>query len=334
MVILYCALAGEPQHKRVNSWTRAACWILPGLWCGCAAQPLAEQGKASPEGKAVEFLRREVPAWSRENGCYSCHNNGDAARALYAASRKGYSLSQNVLADTTAWVSQPAKWDSNKGDPGFSDKRLANIQFAAALLAALEAGHVKDTNALKDAARKVAADQGEDGAWRIDAQNTVGSPATYGTTLATYMAWKILREADGPQDAMRKAESWLQSAKPKNVPDAAILLWAATQSMPFAAHQAKCLEFLRLAQTHDGGWGPYADAPPEAFDTALVLLALSEFRKTGTIGEMVRGGRAFLIKEQNADGSWPATTRPRGSESYAQQVSTTGWAALALLKTR
>jgi hypothetical protein len=304
------------------------------FFAGCVQPSGIRRGPDSAESRAVGFLKREVPAWSRENGCYSCHNNGDAARALYAASRNGYSLAPNVLADTTAWVSKPERWDSNKGDPGFSDKRLANIQFAAALLAALEAGHVKDTNALKNAARKVAADQGQDGAWRIDAQNTVGSPATYGTTLATYIAWKILREADGPRPAIHKAESWLQSAKPKNVPEAATLLWAATQSMPFAAHQAKCLEFLRLAQTHDGGWGPYADAPPEAFDTALVLLALSEFRKTGTIGAMVRGGREFLIKEQNADGSWPATTRPRGSESYAQQVSTTGWAALALLRTR
>jgi hypothetical protein len=304
------------------------------LFAGCAQPPAVPEAPGSAESRAVAFLQREVPAWSRENGCYSCHNNGDAARALYAASQNGYSLARNVLADTTAWVAQPEKWDSNKGDPGFSDQRLANLQFAAALVAALQAGHVRNTNALIDAARKVAADQGEDGAWRIDVQNTVGSPATYGTTLATFMAWRILKEADGPEPAMRKAETWLQRTTPKNVPEAATLLWASAQSWLFGAHQAKCLEFLRKAQTHDGGWGPYADAPPEAFDTALVLLALSEFRTAQGIEDMIRRGREFLIKEQNADGSWPATTRPRGGESYAQQLSTTGWATLALLKTR
>jgi hypothetical protein len=45
-------------------------------------------------------------------------------------------------------------------------------------------------------------------------------------------------------------------------------------------------------------------------------------------------GREFLAREQLADGSWPATTRPSGGDSYAQKISTTGWALLALLRTR
>lgn len=305
-------------------WRRLIGSALALVLAGCAGRD-SNRRETTPEACAVEFLKGEVPAWARENGCYSCHNNGDAARALYAAEARGYRVARDVLADTTAWVIKPARWDHNKGDPGFSDKRLANIQFAAALVAAVEAGQVKKREALKEAAQKVAADQGEDGAWRIDAQNTAGSPATYGTTLATYMAWRVLKEAGGPQSAMRKAEAWLQRAKPNNVPEAATLLWASAQ-------QAECLKLIRAAQTRDGGWGPYADSPPEVFDTALVLLALGRFRETE--GEMIERGRRFLIKEQNADGSWPATTRPRGGESYAQLVSTTGWATLALLATR
>lgn len=309
-------------------------WITASalaLGFGCATDDPSRG--VSAEGKAVGFLAREVPAWARENGCYSCHNNGDAARALYEASRSGYSIARDALADTTAWVVKPERWDHNKGDPGFSDKRLANIQFAAALVAALESGHTKERESVKEAARKVTADQGENGAWPIDAQNTAGSPATYGTTLATLMAWRILKEAGGPQPAMRKAEGWLQGAKPKNVPEAAALLLASTQSWLFAAKQAECLKMIRGAQTRDGGWGPYADGPPEAFDTALVLLALADLRGIEGVEEAIRRGREFLTREQNADGSWPATTRPRGGESYAQQVSTTGWATLALLKT-
>ena len=80
------------------------------------------------EARAVEFLKREVPAWSKNNSCFSCHNNGDAARALYKASQKGYRISSDVLADTTAWLAEPQLWDKNKGDPGFSDQRLANLQ--------------------------------------------------------------------------------------------------------------------------------------------------------------------------------------------------------------
>jgi hypothetical protein len=48
---------------------------------------------------------------------------------------------------------------------------------------------------------------------------------------------------------------------------------------------------------------------------------------------MIRRGREFLVGAQQPDGSWPETTRPPGADSYAQRISTTGWALLALLAT-
>ena len=50
----------------------------------------------APEQRAIEFLSREVPAWPAENQCFSCHNNGDAARALFAATRAGHSVPPGV----------------------------------------------------------------------------------------------------------------------------------------------------------------------------------------------------------------------------------------------
>ena len=374
-------------------------WIILTalVGAGCVTDMDRRDPAAVAEARAVDFLKREVPAWSRDNGCFSCHNNGDAARALFAATRKGHRIPTRVLADTTAWVTQPNRWDHNKGDPGFSDKRLASIQFAASLSAAVEAGHVRNRRPLQEAARKVAAEQGADGAWPIELQNAVGSPATYGTTLATYVALKTLRDADptGTTEAIRKAEAWLRQVKPGNVLAAATLLLAETRenaqgqlkphpadepgsrgresahsedqsnqrrltsadtvrgfdartipssvslpgvrtshSMTLSPTVQECLNLIRRAQTRDGGWGPYADSPPEPFDTAVVLLALQELRAGTDVGEMIQRGREFLVAQQLADGSWPATTRPPGGDSYAQRVSTTGWATLALLATR
>ena len=50
---------------------------------------------------------REVPRWSRENHCFSCHNNGDAARALYDAVRGAMPWPADALADTTGWLARP-----------------------------------------------------------------------------------------------------------------------------------------------------------------------------------------------------------------------------------
>ena len=68
-------LSGQPGHLLVLS-----CW---------AHRRRPAEPPAIAEAKAVAFLSAEVPRWSRENHCYSCHNNGDAARALYEASRAG-----------------------------------------------------------------------------------------------------------------------------------------------------------------------------------------------------------------------------------------------------
>ncbi|MGH9840061.1 MAG: hypothetical protein ACREEM_14855 [Blastocatellia bacterium] len=304
--------------------------LLFVLAVSIAGLRFAAMHEDSPEGKAIAFLTREVPAWSRDNGCFSCHNNGDAARALYDASRKGHRIPAETLAETTVWLREPRGWKENKGDPGFSDKRLANVQFASSLLAAFENGHIKDRRPLEAAARMLVAEQDVDGSWKIDTGTTLGSPATYGTPLATWMALRVLKRADlvETRPLMQKAERWLRRSKPNN------LLAAATLLLASAGDSTESLKLIRRAQTRDGGWGPYADSPPEVFDTAMVLLALVEAREKPGVEELIRRGRSFLIAHQNADGSWPATTRPSGSESYAQMMSTAGWATLALLATR
>ncbi len=304
---------------------------------GCAHAPHRAAAGDDAEQRAVAFLAREVPAWSRANGCFSCHNNGDAARALFTAKRSGFVVPRRSLADTTAWVSRPPRWDHNKGDPGFSDPRLANLQFASSLLAAIEAGIFSDRAALHPAALKVAADQGPDGAWRIEAQDALGSPATYGTALATFSAWRVLTEADALETkiAASRAADWLRRAPMSNGPAVAAVLWFSVldPSAMSVSRRTTAFALLRRTQTTDGGWGPYADSPAEVFDTALALLALAELPRDAEVGAMIQRGRAFILTHQRADGGWTGTTRPAGGESYAQTMSTTGWATLALLRT-
>ena len=309
-------------------------FIVSSIAQSSTSSVLAEKAEA----KALGFLQREVPAWKTNNGCFSCHNNGDAARALYAALRKQLAVSATALAETNAWLSAPQQWDQNQGDPGFSDKKLANLQFAAALASALEAKQLNDATALQQAVRKLIPDQNADGSWPIDAAGTAGSPATWGTPLATWMAVRVLRQAklDETRVPLQKAERWLSQTKVGNVLTAATLVWAFGGEANATARRKRDegLNLLRRGQTRDGGWGPYADAPPECFDTALALLALQSVAKQEGVAKMIQRGRAYLIAQQNDDGSWPATTRPSGGNSYAQMMSTTGWATLALLETR
>lgn len=292
----------------------------------------------TPEERALAFLTREVPRWFRENKCYSCHNNGDGARALYLARQLGVSVEPSALADTTAWLTRPQAWDKNGGEGPFSDKKLARLQFTASLLAAREAGLVKDELALRQAAALVAVHQEKDGSWQVEAEGSIGSPATHGTALATHFARRTLKEADAERyrDALVKSDQWLRTTRVQSVLDAAAILLALADSRDEAAVRQKhhCLDLLRKGQGKDGGWGPFLTSPAEVFDTALVLLALASQPRDAERQAMLRRGRHYLLARQQEDGGWPETTRPPGSESYAQRLATTGWATQALLATQ
>jgi hypothetical protein len=292
---------------------------------------------ANAERRGLKFLNREVPKWTAENKCYSCHNNGDAARTLYTAIRLGRSVPAGALTDTNRWLAQSENWENNGGKGPYSDKVLARIQFSAALADAVDAKAVKDRKPLLHAASLVAADQDADGSWKVDADGSVGSPTTYGTALATLTAKRTLERADSRrfQKAITKADQWFEKLEPETVMDAATLLLAleGMRGPGIFNRRTECIKILRAGEATHGGWGPSINSPPEPFDTALVLLALS--CECGDLEPdiLIQRGRWFLVSTQRPDGSWPETTRPAGAVSYAQRISTTAWALNVLLRT-
>lgn len=310
----------------------------PGLAALAFFTGLARAADPSPEvaeSRGLAFLAVEVPRWATENRCRSCHNNGDAAKALYLARRFGRPEGQgDPLANTSDWLARPEGWEHNGGEGPFSDKVLARIAFTATLASARESGSLQDRSPLIEAAVRLAADQGEDGSWPIEeGQGTIGGPASYGRPLAALVARDTLRRTD-PQRFLKhidRANTWLRSQPVARVLDASVALLAFPDDPDPRRGQA--LKTLREGRSADGGWGPFVEAPPEPFDTALVLLALVRQRPDIENRRWIAEGRDFLSRTQNPEGSWPETTRPAGLESYAQRISTAGWAVQALLAT-
>lgn len=309
---------------------------VPSMPAGFLVLALFAAGpaRATPEDRAVAFLVREVPRWRVQNGCFSCHNNGDAARALLTAARASYKVPPEALAETLRWLDKPGQWEHNRGDERFSDKGLARIQFAGALLDVRHSA--KDSAAVSAAAAILAQDQQQQGLWKAGTPGSVGSAITYGPILGTHFARSVLQRADAAKyaDALGRAARWLRQQRPNNVLEAASLLLALADDRQWEVTTRRaCLDLIREGQDADGGWGPYVTSGAEPFDTALVLLALVRCKENELLPP-IRRGRAFLIASQEEDGGWPATTRPAGSGSYAHRISTTGWALMALLATK
>ena len=247
-----------------------------------------ESPKLGAETRALAYLVREVPKWSAENRCYSCHNNGDGARALYLARRLGQTVPDKALADTTKWLGKPAGWDHNGGEGPFSDKKLARLQFAATLAAAQQAGLVREREPLLQAADLVAGLQDREGCSSPQAEG-VGSPTTHGAALATALARSTLTQIDARkyQEQIARADAWFRQKKVQTVLDAAGVLLGlgqADDSEPARKQRAACLELIRKGENREGGWGPYVTSMSEVFDTSVVLLALRLQPETEEVG--------------------------------------------------
>lgn len=300
------------------------------LQCALLVEPGAT---AAAERRAIAYLEDEAPSWRPNNGCFSCHHDGDATRALYRAKQLGRTVNVERLERTTRWLTQPENWEHNGGEGPFSDKRLARLQFTAALVEAVRSGIVTDRGPLRAAAQALADDQTEDGSWPLEGEDQLGAPATWGRALATAQARRALMAADPERfrNAIRRAGDWLGALDPKTVPDAAAILLGLGLDEGGSA-RVRAIRFLRGASGPDGGWGPFAVSPPEPFDTALAILALNRAGPGEDVQALLRQGEAYLLETQLEDGSWPETTRPPGAESLAERLSTTGWVLRALLE--
>lgn len=290
--------------------------------------------------RAVRYLSSEVLRWQPAEGCYACHHHGDGARALFAARAAGFAPDPQALDASLAFLTQPASWRHNGPDGPFNDLELARIQFAAALGEAVATGAVAtgpgvEEGPLFDAAQQLQTAQADSGAFEFVGADALGEPATYGRTLATVLARRTLQRAGSAKfaSAIERSGDWLRGNSSRSVLDAAALLWGLEETPENAAQRDRCREITLRGQQPDGGWGPYETAASEPFDTALALLALQTSSGEAERHAVARG-RAYLRGQQQADGSWPETTRPTPRESLAQRVSTTAWALLALLPER
>ncbi len=296
------------QNIKVSSYPALA--LL--LYASCALAQTPRQAV----NRALNYLTDEVPRWKKENGCFSCHNNGDAARALMRGKRV------EAVRTTIEWLGQPRAWDRQQASAAFRDEKLARIQFAFALTEAVQLGMGGDKAAVGEAGRMLKEMQAEDGSWPLEEEASIGSPATYGTALSTYAAIRVLGEAGGAAAEIARARRWLKQLKAVATVDLAAQILAAPDDSTAAT------QTLLGMQTIDGAWGPYRATSAEPFDTALAILALG---RTPQAQKAIERGVAWLVNSQLENGGWAATTRPSGNVSYAQHISTTGWVTLALL---
>jgi hypothetical protein len=246
---------------------------------------------------------------------------------------KGKLKSDEVLANSLDWLAQPKKWGENHGDPQASDQALAELQFGGSLLAAQKQFTERFREPLSQLAKQLAKRQGADGKLDLASADGLASPITLGPILLTGMARDVFAsQGDSFRDQTRRANAWLKSFKPRNTLEGASLLISLGLGEEEKLARVAARKIV-IESAHDGGgFGPYASAPAEVFDTALAVISLSRDEEASRHRELVEKGKKQLVLWQLEEGSWEETTRPSGGVSYAHRVSTTAWAVEALLE--
>lgn len=316
-------------------------WLATGRVHG--AEP--EKIQAAAE-KSLALLQKCAPEFFRKSGCISCHNNTVTSMAVAEARSRGVRVDDQLAKENLRVTAVVMK--------GFRSRLLERfdhpfnspvvVGYASLGLAAdnYPADDTTDAMVLEMAARQTA-----EGSWTAYGHRP---PIEYSRINSTAVAVRAMQlygppgQKDQLQQRIVRAREWLIAAQPTaNAENAFRLLGLAWSGADKSLVDAE-VERLLKQQGEDGGWSQLANLPSDAYATGLTLYALQQGGGITAQHAAYQRGVDYLVKTQQADGSWHVKTRafpikpyfesgfPHGPDQWIS-CQATGMATVALLST-
>jgi hypothetical protein len=322
-------------------------FLLAVLCCPAWAQETS--GPSSQVATAIDrglsFLTTDALAWKKDHHCVSCHHASLVVWSMREAKARGHAVDEGVLAELTRWVAESG--DGKNGGPRpASVPQAANskaIHFALALGADPAPEAVSQT-ALKQLLGTVTSDQADGGrwfAWPETRPPIFGASDESLTALAGLALLPAAKSGDSAaKAALDKAARWLVETTSDDDPQSTamrLVLWRRLDRKPEECQPL--VDRILTRQNADGGWSQSPDMASDAWATGQALYALAIDGFTADRPAIARA-RAFLIRSQRDDGSWPMTSRPvkpggEGSKSLIPITAAgSAWAVLGLARSR
>jgi Squalene-hopene cyclase N-terminal domain len=295
--------------------------------------------------RGLAFLSKDAQAWRDEHNCASCHHAGLIVWSMFEAKERGHAIDEQVLTDLTKWVAESGDGKTGVPRPANVPKALNTkaVLFALALVANPEPDAISQQG-IKLLLETVKGDQTENGSWASWPETR---PPIFGnsdetmTALATLSLIPAAAAGDESAKVARdKGVQWLTETATDDDPQSIamrLVLWRrlnrpAGECMPLVQH-------IKERQNSDGGWSQAKDMPSDAWATGQALYALAHAGLKADSPAIARG-RAFLVRTQQENGSWPMTSRPMkpGGEGAKSLIPITGaggaWAVLGLVRSQ
>ncbi len=293
--------------------------------------------------KSLPMLQKAGPAVFKQRGCVSCHNNMLPAIAATMARSQGHKIDEQAIErehKSLLSLLKPARELLIENGDNIPDLQIT-APYALMTLAAQE--HRPD--GLTDAiVHNLANKQNSDGSWTIWAPRP---PIEYGDIQATALSLRALQlyQIEGRraefESRVRKAGAWLAKTNPEGASDENAkllgLFWSKTDSRQLAESARQILSHQRA----DGSWAQLPGLEGDAYATGQSLYALAVTGVLDTNSTAWKRGIEYLLKTQQADGTWRVKSRsfpfqpyfesgfPYGSDQWISMAGSS-WATIAL----
>ncbi len=303
---------------------------------------------ATAENSALTFQRH-----ASKQQCISCHQQQLPLAALSLAHARGFATDRAAVRHQLELMqSFMSSTPVTPADPRITALEMslqATFHPEAAIFAGyaslpLQLEQMPASDATDATVHQLAAMQHADGHW---SWNLPRPPIQASDIAATALAVHTIRHFGIParraelNTALQRAKTWLAKASAETGEEQAYQLLGLAWAGETSPSLARLAQGMIATQRADGGWGQLNGLESDAYATGQALYALMEGGHLSASHPVVRRGLAFLLGNQQTDGTWHVRRRahpfqPPMDSGFAHGadgwISSAGssWAVMAL----
>lgn len=306
---------------------------------------------------SLKVLQTSMLKFGQNTNCISCHHEGLGRMTTGLAKDRGVAVDPKLRQLMSMRVSgamnamMPLHQGALKSPEVMKQVPLIEINEVATSYTWFLAGKAlsgeKSDKAAEAMAMVLAKQQSKEGFWSFSGPREPMQSSFFTFTALAVRSLKAFgpkAESKEISSRIQRAKNWLLTAPTKTTEDRAMRLlglkWAGVSPSQLQKFTAE----VRADQSSMGGWSQLPNMQNDAYATGQALYALHEGGGVSVTDSAYKRGVQFLLRTQDADGSWFTNKRsipannyfnagfPNGESQYAS-FNATAWATLALLET-
>lgn len=307
---------------------------------------IAETELRAASAKAIKVIQHSQVIWYQRETCASCHHQLLPEISFNLARERGVPVDEKIARETTSNTFAFLK-DLDGVVQGYD---YIDVTFDGWALTAARLAGVRPSTATAAEAKFIASRQLSDGSWPTIDQRPPQSMSLFTTTAvcANALEQYLPDQLKGEKETrLRLARDWLLKTQPRTTEDRTFQLFGLSWTKAGESFRKKAARQLLDLQREDGGWAQLPELASDAYATGEVLVALHEGAGVPISDPAYQRGIQFLLKTQQADGSWRVTSRlhppapvsppyvntefPPFQHDQFVSIMATNWATAALL---